>query len=77
MTDGWWVYFFVVNQKSFITLKNEIVYKGVKMSEEINVLERKNCKLTGCKCDAANCPDTVAGFSVFEVYGRACRHNCR
>lgn len=34
----------------------------------------QNCRLTGCKCDSCNCPDNIAGFSAFEVYGRMCRY---
>lgn len=40
-------------------------------------LECRYCKLTGDKCDSANCPDTIAGFSVFDVYGRICKYRTR
>lgn len=40
-------------------------------------LKCENCKLTKDKCDSSKCPETVAGFSAFEVYGPGCRYKCR
>lgn len=36
-----------------------------------------NCKLIKNKCASSVCPETVAGFSAFDVYGNKCRYKCR
>ncbi|MBD5400521.1 hypothetical protein HDR61_02110 [bacterium] len=36
-------------------------------------LECKDCRLIGGPCNPEQCPEVVAGFSAFDVYGKECR----
>lgn len=36
-------------------------------------LECNDCRLLNGACDSALCPENIAGFTAYDIYGHLCR----